>query len=120
MMGATSSRRFSLVACVALLTACTTAPTPGSPAQDGGDSIAGTYNCGLEGGEPEDVVVLDPDGTVTITPAVGEVGTGTWTLEGDRGAFTFDGQEDPFTVEGDNLVFADPGAADRLVCTPAD
>ncbi|HEV8571560.1 MAG TPA: hypothetical protein VGR49_00750 [Actinomycetota bacterium] len=86
----------------------------------GGDSIAGTYNCGVEGETPDDSVIeLREDGTLTITQPDGSTGEGAWSAEGDSGAFNpGTPEEDPFTIEGDNLVFADSGAPVRFVCTP--
>jgi hypothetical protein len=88
-----------------------------------GDSIAGTYNCAREGQPTEGVVELREDGTLTITPEGPfpvEEGTWSWSVEGEQGAFHLGEGDDPFTIEGDNLVFADPDAAVRFVCTPAD
>jgi len=69
-----------------------------------------------------DVVELREAGTLTIThPDAGVTeGPGTSSVEGDRRAFNpGTPEEDPFTIEGDNLVFGDPDAAVRFVCTPA-
>jgi hypothetical protein len=95
-----------------VLAACAGGGTP---------SIAGTYNCGIEGGDVEDVVELGTDGSFTVTLPDGTVETGgTWRAEGEGGVVVAPtGEEDPFTIEGENLVFADPGAP-RFVCTPAD
>ena len=110
-----------LVSVTLLAVACAPATVPASVDLPSVTvSLAGTYDCGPEGEAPEDVVELKADGTLTITHPDGVVEEGTWTAEGNSGAFGPGTEfEDPFTIEGANLVFADPGAALRFVCTPA-
>jgi hypothetical protein len=89
----------------------------------GGDSIAGTYNCTIEG-FPEatvDALELQDDGTLEFRPEAAPPGTieeGTWSAEGDSVALTREGRDETFALEGDRLV-GRTGGGDRYVCTPA-
>jgi hypothetical protein len=84
-------------------------------------SIAGTYECQPEGVTPPPpgiIAELQEDGTLTITVEGEEwaPAQGTWSVEGDRGAWHgLGGEDEPFTVEGDRLV-----KDDGLVCTRAE
>ncbi|MGH9890958.1 MAG: hypothetical protein ACREA0_03020, partial [bacterium] len=114
----------SLLALAVLLVAC-----GGGGGEEGDASIAGTYNCGMEGEAPQDVLELREDRTLTFTPGAlpgappdaPPPEEGTWSLEGNAGTFQFQDFQDRFTIEGDRLTFAHAGApeGEETVCTRA-
>lgn len=91
-------------------------PSPESP------SIAGTYNCSIEGQPTREVWELEDDGTLVVTPEGLEPEEGTWTMQDDQVIINFSGADnDPFNVEGDRLVFAGPaGPEGTWTCTKAN
>jgi hypothetical protein len=84
----------------------------------GGDSsIAGTYQCSLEGAGAQrtiDIFEFREDGTVSQDiEALGKTVEGTWSQEGDSVKIESEAGDLTFTLEGDRLV--DP---DGFTCTP--
>lgn len=84
-------------------------------------SIAGTYECGLEGQAPREVWELSEDQSLVVSPkdSGADPEEGTWSMKNDQVIINFSGADnDPFNVEGDRLVFAGPKGPDGLwVCT---
>jgi hypothetical protein len=84
---------------------------------EGDSSIAGTYECGLEGAGPNasvDVFEFREDGTVSQDiEALGRTVEGTWSVEGDSVKITSEAGDLTFTIQGDRLV--DPHG---FTCTP--
>jgi hypothetical protein len=87
----------------------------------GGDnSIAGTYNCTIEG-FPEasvDALELREDRTLEFRPEGAPAPIeGTWSAERDSVVITREGRDETFAIEDDRLVGV-TGGGDRYVCTP--
>ena len=105
-----------LMAMALLVVACSPVTQESESANpSGNDSIAGTYNCLQPGASDPDIVELQEDGTLTITHPDGVTeAPGTWSVDGDQGAFGPEVEGEPFTVEEGDLLFED-----GTVCTLA-
>lgn len=98
------------IAFVLVIGACGGEGRKAAPSGSGTTSIAADYGCTYEGADSPTVAYeLRQDGTFTIhsfDPAVDNT-KGSWSAQGDSGAFEIRGKKEQFTIQDDRLVFAE-------------
>jgi hypothetical protein len=115
----------ALVALAVAVVACTPGPqATASPAGEGDVSIVGTWNCvATDGAEQEWEIIADGTVTITSIPDGFDLGSLTWTVEGDRVSFQGPPNEAPDvgTIESeDRIVFESGALGSGAVCTRAE